>query len=116
MNSKSWIVLALPLLLSANLLTGCAGSAKSSSAAVAADPGPITGSSATLIVHGMSCPLCANNVDKQLMAIPGVESVNVDMGSGEVKVALATQPRVTRAQLARAVDASGFTLMEVRTP
>ena len=87
-----------------------------SGTATADTAAPLTGSSATLIVHGMSCPLCANNVDKQLLTVPGVESVRVDMGTGEVKVALAPEARVTRAQLAKAVDSSGFSLMEVRVP
>lgn len=76
----------------------------------------ISGPSATLVVYGMSCPLCANNVDKQLLEVDGVESVQVDMGTGEVKVALAPDARVTRRQLTEAVDRSGFTVAEVRVP
>ena len=69
-----------------------------------------------MLVYGMSCPLCANNVDKQLLAVPGVRSVNVDMGTGEVRVGLEANAGVTRAQLGEAVDRSGFTLTEVRVP
>lgn len=116
MTSKTLFSLALPVFVSIALLSGCAGMPKADTAALAADVEPITGSSATLIVHGMSCPLCANNVDKQLLTVPGVMSVNVDMGSGEVKVAFAPKARVTKAQLAKAVDSSGFSLVEVRTP
>lgn len=115
--SKSLPVFMISALLSACLLLpACAGTAKPGPRATADAGAPLTGSSATLIVHGMSCPLCANNVDKQLMTVPGVESVRVDMGSGQVKVALAADARVTREQLAKAVDNSGFTLMEVRVP
>lgn len=116
MISKSLLVLAFPVFLAAGLLPGCAGTPKPAPTATVDAAAPLTGSSATLIVHGMSCPLCANNVDKQLLTVPGVESVKVDMGTGEVKVALAPEARVTRAQLAKAVDSSGFTLMEVRVP
>lgn len=112
----SKFLLVLSLFLTAGLLPGCAGSPKNGPKAMTNDAGPITGSSATLVVHGMSCPLCANNVDKLLMTVPGVESVRVDMGTGEVKVALAPSARVTKAQLAKAVDDSGFTLTEVRVP
>lgn len=116
MTFKSLLVLAVPVFMTAGLLTGCAGTPNTAPAATADAAAPLTGSSATLIVHGMSCPLCANNVDKLLMTVPGVESVKVNMGTGEVKVALAPSARVTRAQLAKAVDDSGFTLTEVRVP
>ena len=116
MTFKTLFNLALSLFLSAGLLAGCAGTPKPGLASMADAAEPITSSSATLIVHGMSCPLCANNVDKQLLTLPGVQSVNVDMGTGEVKVAFAPKARVTKAQLAKAVDASGFSLMEVRIP
>jgi len=116
MTSKSLLVFAFPVFLAAGLLSGCAGTSQPAPAASVDAAAPLTGSSATLIVHGMSCPLCANNVDKLLMTVPGVESVRVDMGTGEVKVALAPSARVTKAQLAKAVDDSGFTLTEVRVP
>lgn len=117
MTSKSLPVFVSLVVLAAGVLPGCAGTSKPTpSIATAEAAAPLTGSSATLIVHGMSCPLCANNVDKLLMTVPGVESVRVDMGTGEVKVALAPQARVTRAQLAKAVNDSGFTLKEVRVP
>jgi len=74
----------------------------------------IPGDAATLVVHGMSCPLCANNVDKQLLDVKGVKNVRVDMGTGEVLVELIPGVVVTRDQLAGAVDRSGFTLAEVR--
>lgn len=74
----------------------------------------IPGDAATLVVHGMSCPLCANNVDKQLLDVKGVKNVWVDMGTGEVRVQLVPGVVVTRDQLAGAVDRSGFTLAEVR--
>ncbi len=78
--------------------------------------GAIEGSSVTMVVHGMGCPLCANNVDRQLKALPGVRDASIDLGSGEVKVQLAGENRPTRAQLARAVQDSGFTLVRIETP
>lgn len=116
MISKTLYSLALPAILSIGLLSGCAGTPKPGPAAMADAAVPITGSSATLVVHGMSCPLCVSNVDKQLLTIPGVTSATVDLGSGEVKVGLAPNANVTKAQLAKAVDDSGFSLMEVRIP
>lgn len=78
--------------------------------------GPIKADQVTLLVHGMSCPLCASNIDKQLLEVSGVSGVLVDMGTGEVKVSFAPKARVTRQQLENAVHKSGFTLAEVRVP
>lgn len=73
--------------------------------------------SATLIIHGMGCPLCANNVDKQLLKVPGVERVNIDLGSGRVKVSFAPgTERPGDAKLAKAVANSGYTLVRIQTP
>lgn len=49
-----------------------------------AEPGPNT---AILWVHGMACPQCANNINLQLLKVPGVKSVRIDMGSGRVREA-----------------------------
>jgi copper chaperone CopZ len=107
------------LVLCMTLLSGCAAAPTSAhtSAPAGADASEhITGTTATLIVHGMSCPLCANNVDKQLSAIRGIQTVHVNMGTGEATITLAPNARVTKAQLAKAIDGSGFTLAEVRIP
>jgi copper chaperone CopZ len=102
------------------LLQGCASSQRQEPSpgqvSSASDTQPITAPRATLIVHGMSCPLCASNVDKQLLEVPGVTLASVNMGSGEVTVTFAPKARVTRKQLEDAVYKSGFTLAEVRIP
>lgn len=98
-------------------LTGCAGGPTAGNQPGIEEPAAVLESpTATLIVHGMSCPLCANNVDKQLLDVPGVSDVNVDMGTGEAKVKFMPGAKVTKQQLADAVDKSGFTLAEVRVP
>jgi len=76
----------------------------------------ITGFSATLVVYGMSCPLCASNVERQLQAVPGVTGVTIDMSTGETKLTLDGSSRTTRRMLADAIKRSGFTLKEVRIP
>jgi copper chaperone CopZ len=100
------------------LVGGCASGGARSEAALAAlqDETPIAAAQAILVVHGMSCPLCANNVDKQLLDVPGVTAVQVDMSNGQVAVALAAGAGVSRKQLADAVHRSGFTLAEVHVP
>jgi copper chaperone CopZ len=97
------------------VMIGCQSSGNLAAAGADADV-PIQSQTATLVVHGMSCPLCANNVDVQLLRVPGVEDVEIDMGDGSVRVTFADAPRPTRAQLARAVDRTGFTLVRIDTP
>ncbi|MFZ4428759.1 MAG: heavy-metal-associated domain-containing protein [Phycisphaerales bacterium] len=106
----------LPLV--ACIAGGCSdrSSASTNPAAFADDGAAITGNRAVMVVHGMSCPLCANNVDKTLAAVPGVTSVLVDMGSGRAAVTLDGTTKVTRGQLAKAVDKSGFTLKSIEIP
>lgn len=123
MNTGTGSALLLAAVLGAMTAGGCAGGAGggagsggASRSAVVVSDAPIDASSATLVVHGMSCPLCANNVDKQLMEVRGVRDVKVDMSSGEVSVALADADRPSTADLKRAVDGSGFTLVSIRVP
>jgi copper chaperone len=99
------------------LASGCATTdANRTTSAAFTDTEPIETSTASLVVHGMGCPLCANNVDKQLLAVAGVTDVAIDLGSGVVTVQLADAGRPSKAQLARAVRESGFTLVEINTP
>lgn len=77
------------------------------------DKRPIDGSVALLSVSGLGCPLCANNVDETLSAVAGVRNVEVDLGTGTVTVALQETLRPSPADLARAVEDSGFTLTAV---
>lgn len=105
------------LLLVAALL-GAGGCQSGGTSDAAPTTSPVIASSsdsatATLIVHGMGCPLCANNIDKQLLALPGVETVRVDLGTGSVFVTMAEENRPTSEQLAAAVEQSGYTLVRI---
>ncbi len=76
---------------------------------------PIAASAAVLRVNGMSCPKCANNIDKQLTEVGGVERTHIDMGAGEVLVTFGGKGgHPSRADLARAIENSGFTLVSIR--
>ncbi len=95
-------------------LTGCASTPSASSttetAAYASDAEGVT-----LVVKGMSCPLCATNVDKQLLALPGVMSADVDLSTGEIAVGFrpfGTPP--SESQLRQAIVDSGYTLESIR--
>ena len=115
--------LALVLVL---IATGCQSGPANGSAITQAIPegssldvtstAPIDAPRAVLVVHGLGCPLCAHNVDGQLSAVQGVKDVEVDLGTGNITVGLADAPRPSPAQLAAAVDRSGFTLVRITTP
>lgn len=113
-NPVAWFVSMTVLMSLGACASGGVAERVTPGALLVADDVPITAASATLVVHGMSCPLCANNVDKQLLDVAGVTEVLVDMGTGEVTLNLAPDVPVTRRQLVEAVDRSGFTLAEVR--
>lgn len=72
------------ILLAAALLAACASPNQHSSA----DSGltQTYSSSYTLLVKGMSCPNCANNITHELKGLSGVEHVQIDMGAGQVTV------------------------------
>lgn len=74
---------------------------------LAAD-GPV----AVMRVSGLSCPLCAHNIHQQLMDVPGVRGVRVDLGKGEVLVSLAESDAPSRETLGAAIEESGFGLLE----
>ncbi len=71
---------------------------------------------ATLWVKGLACPYCVNNVDRQLTGLAGVERVHVDLPTGKVDVALASEKPATREQLEKAIAESGFTLDRIEMP
>ena len=106
--------------LAVTVVAGCA-SAPANTAAPSATTrpidvdAPIASDSATLVVYGLSCPQCANNVDQQLYRLPGVKGIENDLGTGEFKVTL-TPNTVTRAQLASAIEEASYTLKEIRVP
>ncbi|MDX2017828.1 MAG: heavy metal-associated domain-containing protein [Planctomycetota bacterium] len=105
----------LPVLSLVFSIAGCQSGAPSAASMV--DQGrPLTGASATLVVQGLSCPLCATNIDKTLTRVPGVQAAAVDLSRGEVRLTLAPDRKPTRAELAKAVRDSGFTLSEIREP
>jgi copper chaperone CopZ len=63
-----------------------------------------------LYAKGLSCPLCASNIDKTLKELPGVEYAKVDLSTGKVVVYHDPANPPSDEALARAVDDAGFTL------
>ena len=59
-------------------------------------------------VTGMTCGHCAASVTEELLEVEGVESVDVELGSGEVTVVSAGP--VDANAVAAAVDEAGYAL------
>jgi len=71
-------------------------------------PGPIV-----MYMNGLSCPLCATNIDQQVEKLPGVSDVKVDLSTGKVKANLIGPSTPSPRQLANAADAAGVTLIKI---
>lgn len=79
----------------------------------AEDRSLITGEEVRLTVHGMSCPKCANNIERQVERVVGVSTIDIDMGQGHVLVGFRPAVRPSPRDLARAIQNTGFTLVEI---
>lgn len=64
-----------------------------------------------LIVDGMTCSHCEASVTKALKEVSGVESVDVDLSTKEVKV---THNDVSNEKLKEAVEDIGFDVSEIK--
>ncbi len=103
------------LLVAVLLWGGCATVPRDGAEDFLADQSLAGHRKVVLVVHGLSCPLCSTNLDRQLLRIEGVEEVEIDLGSGEVRVMLAEDHAVAADALDRGVSAAGFTLRALRT-
>lgn len=74
--------------------------------------------SADLRVDGMTCPFCAFGIEKKLLDVDGVTSVEVLLDEGRLELRLAPGNWATTAALGAAVEKAGFELaglaLEVR--
>lgn len=98
--------------------SGAAATGERADASFAGDSRPIEADEATLVVRGLSCPKCANNVNLQLDKVEGVGETHIDMGKGEVRVVFEPLAPIhpSKAALARAITDAGFTVVDIRTP
>lgn len=59
-------------------------------------------------VDGLACPFCAYGVRKELLTIPGVKDVQVNLLKSQAIVSVDPGTRVTDAQIQQAVREAGF--------
>ena len=61
-------------------------------------------------VDGLACPFCAYGVEKNILALKGVEKLDIDMEGGFITVVMETGSVLKEETARRAVGDSGFTL------
>lgn len=71
---------------------------------------------AVVWIKGLACPYCVQNIDRQLVGLPGVDAVHVDLPTGKVTIALTPESPASRQALVDAIDNSGFTLDRLEMP
>lgn len=64
---------------------------------------------AVVAVNGMACPFCAYGLRKELLNLPAVKDVQVDLNKSQATVAVKQDSEVTEAEIAQAVKKAGFT-------
>lgn len=62
-------------------------------------------------VVGMSCNNCVNHVTAELMELPNVSAVEVELNSGRVRIT--TTGEVTDAELRNAIDEAGYDVRSI---
>lgn len=64
-------------------------------------------------VQGLACPFCAYGVEKRLKKLEAVESVDISLRTGDVRVKLKSEKNVTEEELRQAIQKGGFTAKEI---
>lgn len=75
--------------------------------------GDATSQKATIQVDGLSCPFCAYGLEKNLKKVKDVESVDIDMKTGQVTVIIKSDTQVDDQALRQAVKKAGFTARDI---
>ncbi len=71
---------------------------------------PASASDFILRVDGLACPFCAYGVEKKLLAVPGIASIDVLLNQGQIVLTFSREAELDVAALDSAVEKAGFTL------
>jgi copper chaperone CopZ len=69
-----------------------------------------------ITVSGMVCSFCAQGIEKRLQAIPGTESVRIDLSKGLVEVIARPGAKIDADALKRAIRDAGYDVRRVDGP
>lgn len=104
-------ILLISLALTAGAV-GCQNRPRPDVTSIAADD-QIRADQVMLTVEGLSCPLCATNVDRQLARLPGVSKVTINLGDGTLFIDVKPGESVSQSALRHAIEEAGYTLVRV---
>lgn len=66
-------------------------------------------------VKGLSCPFCAYGLEKNLMEIPNIDKINIDIEGAFVTLMIKEGKTVSIAELKKKVKVAGFTPGDIKT-
>lgn len=66
-----------------------------------------------MIVHGLSCPLCAYGLEKKLRTLEGLDSLSVDLQTGKVRLLVQDGSKATDGRLKGLVQDAGFQVVAI---
>lgn len=61
-------------------------------------------------VDGLACPFCVYGIEKQLRQLDGVETIESDIKTGELRIQMREHKSLTEEQVRAAIKSSGFSL------
>jgi copper chaperone CopZ len=67
-------------------------------------------------VNGMVCSFCAQGIEKRLKALPGTESVHIDLSKGLVEITARRGTSLDTATLKQAVRDAGYDVRRIDGP
>jgi copper chaperone CopZ len=87
-------------------------------AAAACIPAPLLAGSSPyrITVAGMVCSFCAQGIEKRLRALPGTESVHIDLSRRLVEVTPRPGVVLDPAALRRAIRDAGYDVRSIQAP
>ena len=66
-----------------------------------------------ILIQGMHCSSCANNIEKSLKKVPGVKSVSVSLITRKGLVELDENKKVKDEDLRKAVEKTGYKVVSI---
>jgi len=110
---KNWLKRAAPV-AGMRLLVLCAAVFLLLAASAARAAADACRGQAVVTVNGMACPFCAYGLRKELLTLPGVKDVQVDLNKSQATVAVRDGSEVKDAEIRQAVKEAGFTPGSIR--
>lgn len=67
-------------------------------------------------VNGMVCSFCAQGIEKRLKAMPGAETVHIDLSKGLVEITARQGASIDTATLRKAIRDAGYDVRRIDGP